>query len=63
VIAAAVCSCGAAVLHEDPALVAGFTADHLPGRRLGCTRVETGPSLDVVRHRFSTAEAEGVLFL
>jgi hypothetical protein len=63
VLAAAVCSCGAAVLHEDVGVVDGFVADHEPGRRVCCTRVETGRALDEVRRRFTTAEAEGVLFL
>jgi hypothetical protein len=60
---AAVCSCGAAVFHESRAVVSGFVADHTPGRRDDCTRVEVGPSLDEVRRRFRTPEAEGVLFL
>jgi hypothetical protein len=60
---AAVCSCGAAVFHESPAVVEGFLAFHRPGTRPTCTRVESGPELDEVRARFQTAEQLGVLFL
>jgi hypothetical protein len=60
---AAVCSCGGAVFHESPIVIEGFLADHTPGRRPGCVRLESGAELDEVRRRFSTAEAEGVLFL
>ncbi len=60
---AAVCSCGGAVFHESTIVVEGFIADHTPGRRPGCDRVETGTDLDEVRARFATAEQLGVLFL
>ena len=60
---AAVCSCGAAVFHESTVVLVGFLDDHEPGRRPGCDRVEVGADLDEVRRRFTTPEAEGVLFL